>query len=253
MQQFSRPKPELPCPVLHGRSPSPDRAVPLRRAALRRRASLGGHPRRPAVRPGNARPRLGARGRRAAGQGTAGLGATGCDPRRTTATGSQPGHRRGPVRQAAAFERLRATGRTHPRRTGPEWKDHQLHAATTGRHPAHLPAEGRGRGDVRPGALRRPVARAGAAPGAQGRAVAVHRLRDDSLTAGRTAGKPGLRDDSLAAGRTAGKPGERRKGPHDVRALPISRQAWTFLGSPWQRLYFLPEPQGQGALRSTLP
>lgn len=25
--------------------------------------------------------------------------------------------------------------------------------------------------------------------------------------------------------------------------------SYRFLGSPWHRLYFLPEPQGQGALR----
>ncbi len=53
---------------------------------------------------------------------------------------------------------------------------------------------------------------------------------------------------AAAVGRS---PTARTPGSPDVPWL--RDQAPAFLGSPWQRLYFLPEPQGQGALRSTSP
>ena len=47
--------------------------------------------------------------------------------------------------------------------------------------------------------------------------------------------------------------GERRPSTQPGRAQPVSRRLRRPPGAPWQRLYFLPEPQGQGALRDGPP
>lgn len=43
--------------------------------------------------------------------------------------------------------------------------------------------------------------------------------------------------------------------PRETRDRPFgkTRRYSACFGSPWQRLYFLPDPHGHGALRSTLP
>ncbi len=63
----------------------------------------------------------------------------------------------------------------------------------------------------------------------------------------RTAPSPVSQANDIQAPRTR-KPPLKRAGAF-VRSVDQA----AFFGSPWQRLYFLPEPQGHGALRSTLP
>src|SRR5690606_22778468 len=139
-------------------------------------------------------------------------------PRRAPAPPPRPGAGRGAVRPAASGDGRRPAHRPGLPRAG-TGRPHDRHPAPAlRRSPPRQGAPRRRRGDVSDGPRRRARPRTGAPPGTPGRAVALHGLRD------------GLRT--------------REPPPVSRAGAPSARQLFAFFGSPWQRLYFLPEPHG---------